>query len=355
MKIAVIGAGIFGCTAAFMLAREGHKVTLFEERDDILRGASGHNQFRIHSGYHYPRSPETIEECIRSRAGFMTEYGNCVVFGAQHHFYGIANGSKTKAEEWEQTMRDHDLMFQPAGREGIVDLDTVTSLYRVPENWVDIDLLRKVVAVKLDAEGVDVKLGTKAGPETRPQFDRVVVATYDKVNETARSIPAYEANKIIPLQFEMVEKPIVWFEDSALWKNTGIVIMDGDYPCIDPYGPRDAMLLSHVKYAIHRRSVGEDFKVPYYIEKEINAGIVNARFSHFEDMRDDGAFYIPGLREAHHIGSFYTIRAVRPDVDATDERLTSVEYIDKDKGIIRIFSGKMSTAVDAALKVRDLL
>jgi hypothetical protein len=168
-------------------------------------------------------------------------------------------------------------------------------------------------------------------------------------------LPSYDGCQKIELQFEIVEKPVVWVDDERL-KKAGIVIMDGPFPCIDPYGTREAHLLGHVEHAIHRRFVGETFDIPYFLQKDINAGIIeNVRHSHYEEMRDDAAFYIPLMRKAFHIGSFYTVRAVRPNVDATDERLTDVRYIDKDKGIIRIFSGKIGTCVQAAKQVVELL
>ncbi len=65
MKIAVIGGGIFGITTAVILGNE-HNVELFEKNDDILKSASGSNQYRVHRGYHYPRSAETVIGIIKS-------------------------------------------------------------------------------------------------------------------------------------------------------------------------------------------------------------------------------------------------------------------------------------------------
>ena len=46
MKIAIIGAGWYGCHLALVLKEEGHDVTVFEKNSEIFRGASGYNQFR---------------------------------------------------------------------------------------------------------------------------------------------------------------------------------------------------------------------------------------------------------------------------------------------------------------------
>lgn len=87
MKIAVVGAGIFGITSAIKLAQEGHKVDLYErnkvdlyERNsDILSAASGINQYRLHRGYHYPRSKSTALSSKYSEDSFRKEYGEAIL------------------------------------------------------------------------------------------------------------------------------------------------------------------------------------------------------------------------------------------------------------------------------------
>ena len=68
-KVAVAGAGIYGATVAIRLAELGHDVRLFDPLG-ILRAASAINQYRVHAGYHYPRSLETIQEMHSSGGCF---------------------------------------------------------------------------------------------------------------------------------------------------------------------------------------------------------------------------------------------------------------------------------------------
>ena len=68
MRVAVAGAGWFGCHIASELIQGGHEVVVFEASDDVFTGASGINQNRLHLGFHYPRSYETREQ---SRDGFQ--------------------------------------------------------------------------------------------------------------------------------------------------------------------------------------------------------------------------------------------------------------------------------------------
>ena len=58
-KALVVGGGIFGSTAAIGVSNNGYNVKLTEKLDDVMKGASDINQYRLHKGYHYPRSNET--------------------------------------------------------------------------------------------------------------------------------------------------------------------------------------------------------------------------------------------------------------------------------------------------------
>jgi glycine/D-amino acid oxidase-like deaminating enzyme len=66
-RIAVIGAGIFGCEISVALAKSGYDVTLFEKKDEILNGSTTNSVRRLHLGFRYPRSVETA---VQSRLGF---------------------------------------------------------------------------------------------------------------------------------------------------------------------------------------------------------------------------------------------------------------------------------------------
>jgi glycine/D-amino acid oxidase-like deaminating enzyme len=105
-KIAVAGAGIYGATTALRLAEEGHDVHLFDPLG-LLRAASAINQYRVHAGYHYPRSSETIDEIAEARAEFAQAFSGAIVKNSKHYYAIPKEHSLTPPGLYESTMDKH--------------------------------------------------------------------------------------------------------------------------------------------------------------------------------------------------------------------------------------------------------
>lgn len=89
MKIVVLGAGWYGCHLSRVLLQKGHDVTIYD-RTGIFAAASGHNQDRIHQGFHYPRSHKTRSEIAYCHDRFVNQYPVCDV---ANNLYAVANSS----------------------------------------------------------------------------------------------------------------------------------------------------------------------------------------------------------------------------------------------------------------------
>lgn len=354
MKIAVVGGGLFGCTAAIHLARDGHEVHLYERAGALMQAASGVNQGRLHEGFHYPRSPETVKECQAGLASFRREYRRAIA-GAELQYYVVAReGSRVSAAAYRDFCARHRLAAFGLGSAGCpyVDYSRVQGVFSVREERLDLCALRSTVVSRLQAHDVRVQFApARAG--LRDEFDRIVIAAYASTNQVAIEIGA----PTTPLQFEVVEKPIVRMP--AAFRGVGVVVMDGPFGCIDPWGrPDDGLhVMGHVEHAIHASNVGLVPVVPAHLAAHVNRGMVLHRdcaaFSHFDEMAEAGQEFIPALAEAEWLGSMFTVRAVLPHRDATDERPTLVEQLDEQ--VIRIFGGKLSCAVDAGIKTADMI
>ena len=339
-RVAVIGGGIFGATAAFHAARAGHEVHLFEKEDQLLQAASRINQYRLHRGYHYPRSPETAESCRHAQSSFRSEYADAITPHVRH-FYGVAKrGSKVPFVDFLAFCRAHGLPYERVEEPEFINPD-LADVIEVEEASFDFDVLLASVNTKLRQNGVKVHLGVGFTGRMADNFDKIILAAYGGNNGLLAEMGIGEEE----YQFEICEKPVVTLPRS--FGNTDIVIVDGPFMSVGPIGRTGAYVLGHVEHAIHHSNVGPRPHIPKDIEPYLNKGVVkHPPLTRIGDFITSGSAFIPALGQAAHVGSMYTIRAVLPYRDATDERPTLVEPAGTK--VIKIFSGKISNCVEAA-------
>lgn len=312
MRVAVVGGGVFGCTAAVELARE-HDVTLYERHGAILAGASRANQGRLHRGYHYPRAPH-VGDLWRRADEFETRFPNALAPATSH--YVIASS----LEDYRRFCQKAQLPWWPATSPLVRDLPHIA----VPESYVDVDRLRKQLRDELG--GVLARFGVEADIEQ-------LARTYDWVVDTT-----YGRYWPEPLRYEVCET--VLLQLPAAWAGQGFVVVDGDYCSLDPHGT------SHMLYDV-QHSVHAVNDIPAHLEPLIDRGLVYTVHSHMDAMLDTARRFLTGLDKPVYRGSYFTVRAVLPD-DGTDARPTLVRV---DGNIVRVLAGKMVAAPWAAREI----
>ncbi|WP_082521147.1 D-amino acid dehydrogenase [Rhodococcus sp. Leaf278] len=73
MRIAVLGGGVIGVTSAFYLARDGHEVTVYDERDSVADDTTASTAGLIAPGHSYAwASPQAPRMLLRSLVGGQT-------------------------------------------------------------------------------------------------------------------------------------------------------------------------------------------------------------------------------------------------------------------------------------------
>ena len=80
VRVAIVGGGVFGCTAALDLDAAGAMVDLYEAAPTILDRASRRNLMRLHRGYHYPRSVRTARLARDAAPGFERQYPTAISY-----------------------------------------------------------------------------------------------------------------------------------------------------------------------------------------------------------------------------------------------------------------------------------
>lgn len=342
VKVAVIGAGVFGCTIALDLARKGAQVDLYEAGFDILEGATARCQGRLHSGYHYPRSPATAMSAKLGVIEFMERYPEGIVRDIPQ-YYAIAPNSKVSVEDYLQFCKELSLPYQiekPAQLRG-VDL-----CIRVPELFIDANRLRRSLRRDLIASGVNVILQQRVTADNVLEYgayDQTVWTTYGEGWED-------------PLQFEVCEVPVL---EIGRYPRQSVVILDGDFGGIDARGKIHS--LYHVKHTVRWSWTGTGTPpIPPEYRDKINRAPMPLQCrsgSNLDAMIESlGEFFWalhPGSQgvSIYH-GSLWSVRAVLPTVEDTDDRPTIVR---RSGAHIRVLSGKICTATLAGRQVTEMV
>jgi glycine/D-amino acid oxidase-like deaminating enzyme len=339
LRIAVAGAGVYGSTIALRLAGEGHRVTLYDPLG-VLRAASAINQCRIHAGYHYPRSPETIAETLQARAEFLSTFAPAVVRGTRHYYAIPREGSRTSPAAYEQVLDRHGLPYRRVSPRWM-DSGFIEACYEVEESLYDPALLRRLLVRRLAAAGV-AQVRRRLGSADERRYDRVVYATYGIAGGR-------------PLLFERVQLQVaekVLVDLPASLRRVSLVVIDGPFTAFDPYGRGPRSLFGSALHTNHWKVFDPARAVPPRYRRLLNgSGFRPVAFTHFEAMRRDAALAVPLVARARYVGSRFTLRLVEHDPKG-DRRILRVVSRGKQ---IHVFSAKVVSATKAARLVAEMV
>jgi hypothetical protein len=346
MKIAVIGAGYFGVTIASTLAKD-NLVDLYEKNSDILMAGSDVNQCRVHRGYHYPRSDETVQELLNANESFRIEFEGAIMNSTDNYYAIAKKDSSTSASEYLKFCQRNNLNYT-LSQPSILDDESIDLCVKVKENLFDHKKIKKICWEKLQTSGVNMLLNTEAKKEDFDKYDLVIICTYgdwglllDKNTELKQDF-----------QFEVCEKVFVKLPPN--FKNISLLVMDGPFMSIDPVGETGMFIIGDVVHTVRQRKIGKSPAIdPKYLPY-INKGILsNVPISNYKLFIESASKFMPELQNAEYVGSSFCVKTTLSNVDKTDKRPTVINQINKK--IITVFSGKIPTCVSTAQEISKIV
>jgi hypothetical protein len=336
MRILVVGAGWYGCHLACALIDQGYDVVVAERRDRILDCASGNNQFRLHMGFHYPRSYVTRMQTIDGYHKFMAQYGDYCL-DIRNNIYGVSSeGSYIDFGTFQQIMRASNIPFETVDPMDF-ELLNVTGAVRCAEKVILTDPARKFFENRL---GPRLRKGhavrhieslNSCVVVDGEVFDWVINATWFGFQPPRRLRFWYE--------------PTILFYYKSVDPGLAITIMDGDFCSIYPSGPETVTLSS---VPLTPRGRFEDRTVAeHYIQGLTKTDLDDIRWN----MERQAVHFLPSFADRFEFLDVQ--RSVKSKVpDSTDSRVCQVH---QDNRQIWIFSGKIDTIFHAETQVLELI
>ena len=345
MKIAVIGAGIFGVTIAIRLAKN-HQVELYEKNEDIMMAASDVNNCRVHKGYHYPRSNKTVQEVLEANQKFSEEYNECIM-NSKNYVCVAKKDSLVSGKEYLNFCDHNNLKYKITDLD-LIDKNSIEVCLKIEEYIFDHKKLKEICKRKLENSKIKIHFNSNVTKDLFKKFDLVVICTYGITGDFLDNYPKFQRE----YQFEVCEKVFVKLPKEFL--NKSILVMDGPFMSIDPVGNTGIFTIGDVENTVLQRSTGVKPIVDAKYLSILDKGIIkNPPFSNSDKFIESGIRFMPELKNAEYIGSSFCIKTTLANVDDTDERPTIIDQIDEKT--INVFSGKIPTCVNAANKVEELI
>ncbi len=354
-KALIIGGGIFGLSAAIELARFCD-VTVFEQTSDIMMGGTYGNQYRHHLGYHYPRSKETVAQCLAAQDDFFSVWGGAVIGGFPAYYAVAKEGSKVSADAFLSFCKEMGLPRDIAyPEEEFLNRTVVDICIKTGESVYDLLKLRSIAREKMQTRGVALRLHHRVvGGRRGEGGEKFLLVTDGHKSFEERGdiiVNAMYANHNLflqwfgfshpPLEFRLKELPVVRLPTQT---RVSVTIMDGPFLTLVPMAEISVFTLGDVPRSICEIRFS-DGGIPWTKEE------IESRTSRFHEMKEANPFYIPIIAKAHRLHSMFTILPILPNSDVTDERLTAVTS--HGEGLWSVFEGKIVTCVRAAKEVME--
>ena len=358
-NVAIIGCGIFGALAAIEIAKKGNEVTIFESLDKILFGASLNNQNRLHLGYHYPRSDETAQQCLKTFHKFKSEFKYSINDHFENAYFISTKGSLTSAEKYLDFCNRNNLDYKLIDLKNFNPRVNNVSLGIITKEVVyDCNILRDLIIKKLEDHKIKifknckidrVSLNNKkyelfSSEKTFKDYDILINASYADINRLTEQL----GHNISEQQYEYTILPIIKCKNIK----KGITIMDGQFMTILPYGKTNNYLLYHVKHSVFESKTQQKMPSEWKTDQKTVISLKNQK-AISRRMINACIEFLPNLNEAKFTSSLQGPRMVLKNHDHDDKRTSSL--IKYESNYFTVYSGKIDHAIEVSQKITSLI
>lgn len=364
MRIAVIGAGLYGRYIADMYIKLGHSVTMFALEDCLdfdqsdRNCASLINQARVHNGYHYPRSLATAKQSSRNYARFKEEFKEALIDFDQ--IYSIPKrGSATSSKQFEDFCKRASLYLSETNVD-YVNYDTIDKTYDSDESAIDARKMMSIAREKYSSNyeivigkileiskkkrydieelKVDKSVSNRSDCDwyvrtshTSGTFDKIINCAYAGINDVEQlaDVP------LSKLKFEVCE--VALFRDNRdVLKRKGLTIMDGQFVSFMPWSQDGLWSLTSVCYTPHETRQ----KLSAYLDVRLTESKKDLMIQQLK------RYVKPSIvDQLEFVDSKYVVKTVSMSAENDDNRLISLS-VKENGSFVSVLGGKLDAIYD---------
>jgi hypothetical protein len=320
MKVLIIGTGWYGCHLAGHLLSKGHSVILVDKSNSFFSGSSSKNQNRLHLGYHYPRSPETIQECREGYEKFIVTYPQLLTKVPNNYYFIASQGSKITFDAYTKLFPHSTVHNSPLSipienvEKNYIRCDEQLILFEKARSFFQDRLINNLVKI----DNTEVFASVKSiSDHLGDDFNYILNCTY---------------NHLEPIEFDHYELFLTLLYRIDSPELFAYTIMDGNYFSVYPYSIEDKIYtLTSVQYGV----ISSEADIDHH-KKKIEAGILK---------------FIPSWTEKTQYIGHYLSYKTKPKTQ-TDDR--SLRY-KVDGNRVHFYGGKITGVFHAESILDEIL
>ena len=346
-SICIIGGGFYGCYIAKKI-KENFKnvdIEIFEKNSSLISEAGRNNQYRLHLGFHYPRSLATIKQTQEGSKIFIKEFKK-FISKPKKNIYLIHKNSKIKFSSYKNIFKKLKINFQEINLEDIKFLKNFKMYQGAINTDEQVILLDKlipklkkflkrkcIINFKNEVKKIDSKSGKIIDKNNKSKkFDHIINTTYTN--------PNLGLTKKYKIKYEIAG--MVKIKNTL--KYNAITIMDGSYVSLYPRNKKEASI-SSVKYTPIKKfkklsNLEKYLKYANRNKKKIEKKIINHSKKFFNDKIK---IVNKGL-------------IIAPKVKILNDKLSErVSLIKRNQKTLSILCGKLDAAPLTFEKIKNII
>jgi len=334
--ICIIGGGFYGCYVAKKI-KENFKdidIEIYEKNNSLISEAGKNNQYRLHLGFHYPRSLETIKQTQEGSKIFIKEFKN-FISKTKENIYLVHKNSLIDFKSYKKIFKKKKIYFKEINLKNInflKNIDHYEGAINTNEKVILLDqlipFLKKNIKknCKINFKHEIIKIDSKKGVIYNKHNQ---IKKFDLIINTTYTNPNLGAKKKFKVKYEIAG--MVKIKNTL--KNIAITIMDGQFVSVYPRNKSEASISSvkftPIKKFRQLKDLNKYLKLAKKNKIEIEKKIINHSKHFFNDklkIINKGLILAPKVKVLN---------------DTQSERFTSVRQNHK---TLNVLCGKLDAA-----------